>query len=260
MNIKLRTVLLSIAAPVTAVAFSVGMSSIVLLIAGSNPLEAYSDMIQHASKLETQIDILNRATPLYISGVAAAIGFRMNLFNIGVEGQYLLAALFAAAVGGAVSLPTVLHISLIFIVGMAVGSAYAGVAGWMKTSRGINEVISTIMLNGIAISGLVAWLVRRWQAGGSVDATTGSASIGTEPIDDSGLLPDITSWLEVFTRDVKQGKQLTGVLVVAAVVGVAYYVLLNRTRFGFDLRATGINPFAARAGGIAPKRMVLYTM
>lgn len=255
-----RKVVLAVAAPVAAVIFSVAMSSIVLLISGSNPLEAYGDMIQHASKLETQIDILNRATPLYISGVAAAIGFRMNLFNIGVEGQYLLAALFAAAAGGAVSLPTVLHISLIFIVAISVGSAYAGVAGWMKTSRGINEVISTIMLNGIAVSGLVAWLVREWQAGGKIDASTGAADIGTQKIAESGLLPDITSWVELFTRDVKQGKQLTGVLVVAAVLGIAYHVLLNRTRFGFDLRASGINPFAARAGGVSPKRMVLYSM
>ena len=61
-------------------------------------------MLNHASKLETMIDILNRATPLFISGIAAAIGFRMNLFNIGVEGQYLLAALVAAEVGGVVSL------------------------------------------------------------------------------------------------------------------------------------------------------------
>ena len=92
--------------------------------------------------------MINRATPLYISGVAAAIGFRMNLFNIGVEGQYLLAAIFAAFVGGAVALPGVFHIGLILLVAMFVGGMWAGVAGLLYTQRGINEVISTIMLNG----------------------------------------------------------------------------------------------------------------
>ena len=82
-------------------------------------------MIENASRLETFVDILNEATPLYISAVAAAIGFRMNRFNIGVEGQYLLAAFFAAAAGGYFAdLPPVLHVSLILIVAMFVGSAW----------------------------------------------------------------------------------------------------------------------------------------
>jgi len=87
MNSLYRRLSLGAAAPLMALIFAIVSSSIVLLLAGSNPLEAYGDMVNHASKLETMIDILNRATPLFISGIAAAIGFRMNLFNIGVEGQ-----------------------------------------------------------------------------------------------------------------------------------------------------------------------------
>ena len=77
---------LAAAAPTVALLFAVITSAIVLLASGSNPLEAFSEMINHARRLETIIDILNRATPLYLSGVAAAIGVKMNLFNIGVEG------------------------------------------------------------------------------------------------------------------------------------------------------------------------------
>lgn len=259
MNVStVRRLVLSVAAPVTAIVFAVGFSSVVLIISGSNPIEAYRDMIEHASKLETQVDILNRATPLYLSGVAAAIGFRMNLFNIGVEGQYLLAFIFAAAVGGAVSLPAVLHIGLILIVAMSVGAAYSGIAGVLKVTRGVNEVISTIMLNAIAISGLLAWLITRWQAGGEIASTGGR--VGTEPIDSSGLFPNINAWLELLTRDIRQGKELTGILLVAIVVGIGYHVLLNRTVFGYDLRASGANPFAARVGGIPPKRMIVAAM
>ena len=215
-------------------------------------------MVSHATKLETQIDILNYGRHrYYLSGVAAAIGFRMNLFNIGVEGQYLFAMLIAAQVGGLISLPQVLHILVIMVVAMVVGAAFAGLAGVLKVTRGINEVISTIMLNSIAVSGLIAWLSREWQAEqGAFTSTT----LGTDPIDESGLMPSINGLVEVFTREIGQGKELTGVFLIAIVVGIAYHVLLNRTRFGFDLRASGINPFAARAGGAPPKRMVVSAM
>jgi len=253
-----RRILLTLAAPVTAVVFAVVMSSAVLVISGSSPFQAFGDMVAHASKLETMIDILNRATPLYIAGIAAAIGFRMNLFNIGVDGQYLLAALIAAQVGSLVSLPAVLHVGLIILVAMSVGAVYAGFAGVLKVTRGVNEVISTIMLNAIAISGFFAFFIREWQAGDGIQG--GVARVGTTPIPSSGLLPSLNSILEAFTREIRQGKTLSGVLIIAILVGVGYHVLVNRTRFGFDLRATGINPFAAQVGGVPPKRMIVAAM
>ena len=259
-NETVRRIILALAAPLAAVVFATIASSVFLLIAGSNPFTAYGDMFEYGSRLEIQVDILNRATPLYISGVASAIGLRMNLFNIGVEGQYRLAAIVAAYVGASVSLPGVLHVGLILLVAMLVGGAYSGVAGVLKVTRGVNEVISTIMLNAIAISGLIAWLVREWQAGGSVDATATNLGVGTEPIDESGLIPNINSWLELFTREIGKGKELTGVFLVAVAVGILYHILINRTRFGFDLRASGINPFAARVGGVSDKKMVLGAM
>ncbi len=253
-----RRILLALAAPVVALVVALAMSSVVLVLSGSNPLEAFADMIGHASRLETMVDILNRATPIYIAGVAVAIGFRMNLFNIGVEGQYLLAALVAAHVGALVDLPPPLRIVFILVVAMAVGAAYSGFAGVLKVTRGISEVISTIMLNAIAITGLIAFLIREWQAGGAIQGGVGR--VGTTPIPDSGLIPNMNPVLEFFTREIRQGKQLTGVLVVAILVGIVYHLLVNRTRFGFDLRASGINPFAAQVGGVPAKRMVVSAM
>jgi simple sugar transport system permease protein len=234
------------------------MSSAVLIWSGSNPIAAFGDMLGHASRLETMVDILNRATPLYIAGVAVAIGFRMNLFNIGVEGQYLLAAIVAAHLGATVNLPGPIRIAFILLVAMAVGAAYAGFAGVLKVTRGISEVISTIMLNAIAISGLVAYLVRAWQAGGEIQG--GVSRVGTAPIPESGLIPNLNGLLELVTREIGQGKELTGVLVIAVLVGIGYHVLVNRTRFGFDLRASGINPFAAQVGGVPAKRMIVSAM
>ena len=156
---RIRRLLMSMTAPVVAVVFAVTLSSAVLVVAGTNPLEAWREMLAYGTRLETLVATANRATPLYLAGIAVAIGFRMNLFNIGVEGQYVLAALLAASVGAAVDLPPVLHVLLIMGVAMSVGSLYAGVAGYLKVTRGVHEVISTIMLNAVALS-LVGYLLR----------------------------------------------------------------------------------------------------
>ncbi len=249
----LRRIGLALAAPALAAVFAFGLAALVLVISGSNPFTAFSEMLENASRLETMVDIVNRAIPLFISGVAAAIGFRMNLFNIGVEGQYLVAAFFAAAAGGAVDLPPVLHVGLILVVAMAVGATYSGVAGVLKVTRGINEVISTIMLNGIAVAGLLPWLIREWAGDGGTDS-------GTETLAESGRLPNLNGVVELVTREIGKGRELSSMLIVAIVVAVVYHLFVNRTRLGFDLRASGANPFAAEVSGVNPKRMVLIAM
>ncbi len=254
MNGLSRRVLLALAAPVIAVVFSLLLSSIVLLISGSNPLAAYWDMIANGGRLETIVDMLNRSTPLYLSGLAAAIGFRMNLFNIGVEGQYILAAFAAAVIGANVILPSVFHIALILLVAMLVGAAWSGLAGWLKVARGINEVISTIMLNFIAISGIIAWLAVELRDG---PLTPNS---GTKFIPESGRLPDLNGFVEIFTREISGGRKLSAVLLLAITAGIIFHVFLNRTRLGFDLRVSGYNPSAARVGGVPADRMVVMAM
>ena len=252
-----RKMLFSVAPALGAFVLTLVISSLALIAFGSNPIDAFSDMLGHASRLETQVDILNRATPLYLSAVAAAIGFRMNLFNIGVEGQYLFAFIVAAQVGSVLSLPAILHIPVILITAMITGGLFAGIAGVLKVTRGVNEVISTIMLNSIGVAGLIAALQARWQPEQEQFTST---TLGTAPVDESGLIPNINGVLEIFTREIGQGGELTGMLLVAIAVGIGYHLLLTRLRFGFDLRASGINPFAARAGGVAPKQMIVAAM
>ncbi len=255
MNVGLiRRVGLAVAAPLVAAVVAILVSSIVLQVSGSNPYETFKTMLENGTKLETMIDMLNRATPLYLSAVAAAIGFRMNLFNIGVEGQYILAAFLAAVVGAQFELWAPLHIAVIMLTAMVVGAAWSGLAGVLKVTRGVNEVISTIMLNFIAVGGLVAGLLPRF-----IDDPT-AANQGTPQIAESGRLPDLNSWVEVFTREITKGRRLTGVLLVAIAVGIIYHVVLNRSRFGYDIRASGMNPDAARVGGVPPKRMVVIAM
>ncbi len=254
MNNTLRRFGLTLAAPVIATVVAIAISSVVLAVSGSDPVETFKTMISNGTKLESIVDMLNRATPLYLAAIAAAIGFRMNLFNIGVEGQYVLAAFVAAVVGAKINLPGPLHVLVILLVAMAVGAIWSGIAGLLKVARGVNEVISTIMLNFIATGGLVAALLPHF-----IEDPT-AANQGTPQVPESGWLPDLNGLMELFTRDITKGRHLTGVFLIAILVGIIYHILLNRSRFGFDIRASGMNPIAARVGGVPPKRMILIAM
>jgi simple sugar transport system permease protein len=244
-----RRIALAVAAPVLAILFALLVTSIVLLAAGNNPIAAYVTMVQQLTKPRVQVNILNNATTYYLSAVAVAIGFKMNLFNIGVDGQYRLAAMLAAAVGGAVALPAPLHVGLIIVVAMCVGAFWAGIAGLLKVTRGVSEVISTIMLNFIA-TGIVAYLLAPDRL--AVE-TQGSNNIGTRPIPESGQIPGLP--IIPGTPNL-----VFGAIILAALVGVGYWFLLNRTRFGYDLRATGMAESAAVASGVNVKKMILVSM
>ena len=245
----MRRIALGLAAPVLAIAFSILVTSIVLWASGNNPVGAFSTMVQQLGKPRVDVNILNNATTYYLSAVAVAIGFKMNLFNIGVDGQYRLAAMIAAAVGGAVALPPVLHVTLIVVVAMMVGAFWAGIAGLLKVTRGVSEVISTIMLNFIA-TGVVAYLLSTDRLAVSV---AGSNNIGTQPLPPSGQMPGLA---------IIPGtpNMVFGMIFLAAAVGFGYWFLLNRTRFGYDLTATGMSEPAAIASGVNVKKMILIAM
>jgi ABC-type uncharacterized transport system permease subunit len=246
---RARKIALTLAAPLLAIVISLVITSLVLVSTGTPAWSTFSLMLDYAAQPRTSTLIINSAVTYYFAALAVAVGFRMNLFNIGVDGQYRLGAMIAASVGGAVSLPGPLHVLLIIAVSVMVGAMWAGIAGLLKVYRGVSEVISTIMLNFIA-TGLVAYLLT---PGRLAVSTAGSNNIGTKEIPESGrvggieLVPD--SPLKVY-----------GLIVLAIAAGFAYWFLIERTRFGFDLRATGLNEEAAVASGVNVKRMVLVSM
>lgn len=248
-----KKIFYAIAAPVAAVVVALVISSIVLLFAGANPLSAYNNMWEFGTRLETIVETLNRATPLYLSGIAVAIGFRMNLFNIGIEGQYVLAAIIAAKVGSEINLPPVLHVGVIILTAMIVGAIWSGLAGFLKVTRNVHEVISTIMLNAIAVAGITSYLLSIW------DVPDEGLDTALGEIPESGWMPSLNPVVEIFTREIKR-VELWGFLIVAIVVGVVYHYMINRTRIGFDLRASGENAPAAEASGTDPKRMIMTAM
>jgi simple sugar transport system permease protein len=252
----LRRIALGVSAPLLALVFALTVSGIVLWITGNNPFSAFNSMYHYGTRRDSIIFALNTAGPYYVSGLAVAIGFKMNLFNIGVEGQYRLAVLIAAAAGAAITLPAPFHVAWIILVAMVIGSAWAAVAGLLKAYRGVSEVISTIMLNTIAFGFTAYLLVHHLKR----KAAKGDLTIKTPLIPRSGWLPSLDPVLRAIGIHPPQGYSLSSFIVLCAFVGIVYYVLVWRTRFGFDLRATGWNFHAAAASGIRPRAMIIRTM
>ncbi len=252
-----RRLLLSVAAPVLALLVALLVAFLAIRLNGNEPFGVFSDVFKAGIKGGQIVRTVDLAVPYFLSGIAVALTFRMGMFNIGVEGQYRLAALIAAYVGAQVTfLPAPLHVLFIVLIAAAAGAAWSGIAGVLKVYRGVSEVISTIMLNLIA-GLLIAYLLATYfrDAGAKT-----SSSLPTKPIPKSGLVPSLNHLLKDIGIEVPVGYSVTGLVVLAILVGVGFWVLLSRTRFGFDLRASGLNPFAARASGVNSDAMIVKTM
>jgi general nucleoside transport system permease protein len=240
----LRRILVGAAAPVLALVIALVITMAILLMAG-NSIPGFLGTIFSAPAARNLVNIVNNGSVLYLSALAAAIGFRMNLFNIGVEGQYRVAVFAAAAFCGQDLLPGLLNIVVAFVLAIMAGAAWAAIAGLLKVTRGVSEVISTIMLNAIAVS-LTAYFLRKW------GITVGN-SLQTKPVPKGSWVPGL---------DLVPGapNEILGLALLAVLAGVGYAVVLNRSRFGFDLRATGASATAAVASGIDVRRMVVVSM
>jgi simple sugar transport system permease protein len=169
----------------------------------------------------------------------------MNLFNIGVEGQYRVAAVVAAVFGGSTALPPGIHALAIILVAAVAGALWAAIPAILKVTRGVNEVISTIMMNGLAL-GLAAYLIRP-----DVFGELRGNNIRTPEIPSSGWVPGIS---------LGGAGTIFGLVFLAVALGIGYWVMMNRTRFGFELRASGESSTAAAAGGVSAKKMILIAM
>ena len=167
----------------------------------------------------------------------------MNIFNIGVEGQYLFAALMAAEAGSRISLPGPLHIAAILAVALISGAAWAGISAFLKVRKNIHEVISTIMLNYIALS-FIQWLFNSFFRDDSVEGL----NIKTTIIEESGRLPDLV-----------EGR-LNSMFIIALLVVAIFWVVVYRSTFGFKLRASGYNATAASTAGISATKMTVIAL
>ncbi len=248
---RLGGVVVPIAA--TALAFLIG--GLVVLVTGSNPFTAYKAIFEGtgltwfapwvtgeareeaANDLQQTLIVM---TPLILTALAVAFAYRCGLFNIGGQGQYWIGFIAALYVGTHLEgTPRPLHILLAVVAAIVAGGLWGGVAGILKATVGAHEVISTIMLNWIAIYGGIYL----FEIGGRLQGPERSIP-RSETLFESAELWPIWGSLPA----------LHAGIFIALFALVVYHVLLNRTTLGFEVRAVGFNPEAARYGGISVSR------
>jgi ABC-type uncharacterized transport system permease subunit len=188
-----------------------------------------------------------KAALLALTGLSVAVAFRVGLFNIGAQGQLIVGALCAAVVGAGLSLPSSVHLPLALLAAALTGAGWALLPALLKVYRGVHEVISTIMLNWVAVSLVESWLVTGPLAAG---AQGGASRSGTEEILATAQLPRLLGELSRL--------HLGFPLAVLLVGGV--WLWLFRTTSGYETRAVGLSPEAARAAGIPVERKVVEGM
>ena len=208
--------------------------------------EAYAGLFQGAfGSVGAISETLTAATPLILAGLAVAIGFRAGLFNIGAEGQMLIGGLSALMVGFSFDgLPIAIHLPLAIIAGIIGGAMWGGFPGWLRAKTGAHEVITTIMMNWIAIR-FVDWALKTpfIQATGRTDPISKSVL-------ESARLPKLFG---------AQYRVHAGIILALLVAWFAYWLLFKST-IGFEFRAVGYNPDGARYAGISVTRAYVLVM
>lgn len=219
------------------------VGAVIVAILGVSPLRAYAALINGAfGSVNALAGTLTKTIPLVFTGLAVAMAFRCGLFNIGGEGQLYLGGLASVLIALALpGLPRLVLLPLAILGGMAAGFAWGGIPGLLKAKFETHEVIVSVMLNYVAVF-LVSYLVNyQFKAKGWVAQTN--------------IIPQAATLREIVPRS-----QLTTALFIAIVAVVVVYWLLWKTSLGFEIRATGENPFAAQAAGISKSRSIVLAM
>ncbi len=220
--------------------------SLLIFVYGESPIEVYSSILEASVGSADGIGyVLAIATPLIFSALAVSVCFKGGLFNIGVEGQYLVAMVAAAWVEVSLtSLPGPILVPLTLLAAMLGGMIWAAVPGILKVKTGAHEVVTTIMMNGIAIS-LVAWAINFPLHFN--DAPEGAfVDLRTNEFPEQGLVGDIGQYF-----DITPGAHLSWLLFLAIGAAIVVWFLFRRMRLGYEARAVGSSPGSAKTGGIS---------
>ena len=237
MNNKMRNKLEEILIPVFAVFLALVIGAGIISYLGENPLNAYYYLFIGAFSGERAIArTLLEATPMIFTGLSVLFAFKAGMFNIGGQGQFIMGGLTAAAVGAFVHNAGVNNVFVILILSGLAGFAWAAIAGVLKAKLGVHEVISTIMLNYIAMNFEQYALNYPLKAGGP-----NGPSPQTPPVFESArlmqLLPDTREAFNVG-------------FIVAIVAVIVVWFIMERTILGYEIKAVGSNPTAAENAGI----------
>ncbi len=234
------------------VAFIIG--GVVIQLGGGQPIKSYEHIVEAAfGSVGVFNDTLTKSTPLILVGLACAIAFRMKLWNIGAEGQFFMGAWGASAVVLVPLLspqtPRVIMIAAMMLAGFACGAAWGLVPGYLKARFNVNEIVTTLMMNYIATSWVLFWVFGAWSEGG---------------FQMTRMFPR-TAWLPRLTDYAAQVPLFSGMtlhlgLVFGIVAAVAVWFIINRSRWGYEIRLIGDNKRAAYYAGVDIVRNTVLVM
>jgi len=234
--------------PVFATLAALGVGAIMLLVLGANPLQAYKALWDGAfGSVNAFAETLVKATPLLLIGIGICISFRGDVINIGGEGQMIVGAILGTWVGLTFTdWPGWLVITVSLLAGFLGGAIWGGIPGYLKAYFNVNEILSTVMMNAIAVQ-LMNFLLR----GPMIDPS--QAQLASK-------IPQTARLLNAFRLPRLVPTRLHLGALVAVVLAVLVYILLWRTTWGYRIRAVGQNPHASRYAGIKVQRYVVLAL
>jgi len=245
-DLKRFTLTLSI--PLIGVIIAVIIGAIIMIITGYDPIEAYAALFYGGFVRNWHVSVLN-AAPLIFTGLSVAFAFKAGLFNIGAEGQYYVGAMVAAFFGITIYLPPVISLPLILLLSGIISSLYNFIPALLKVKTGAHEVITTMMFAHIARYSSSIFI--RYMGG---DPNTSRHPYVTYPILESNWLPRFQQFLPHANYRLHIG------ILIGIFFALFVYYLLYYTRIGFEIRAVGLNPNAARTQGISISRNLFIAL
>ena len=248
---------------VLAIVLGIIIGSIILLISGTNPIEAYKVIFFGAYGKPKYISwTLVKSVPLILTGLSVAFAFNTGLFNIGAEGQYIVGSIGALVVGLLLDLPPVLHGLVALIAGALCGYIWGAIVGILKAKFEVNEVISSIMMNWIGFylsNYLLSFPILRNIESDNSYSIKESASIkilGAWKTSEAGKAVLAQN---KFLRDILNPPVNFGIIIAIVAAFIIWYIL-KKTTLGYELRAVGFNEKAAEYGGISINKSIVKSM
>lgn len=248
---------------VLAIILGILIGSIILLVSGTNPIEAYKVIFFGAFGKPKYISwTLVKAVPLILTGLSVAFAFNTGLFNIGAEGQYIVGSIGALVVGLLVDLPPVLHGLVALLAGALCGYVWGAIVGILKAKFEVNEVISSIMMNWIGFylsNYLLSFPILRNIESDNSYSIKNTASIkilGAWKTSEAGRAVLANN---KFLRDILNPPVNFGII-IAIIAALVIWYILKKTTLGYELRAVGFNDKAAEYGGISINKSIVTSM
>lgn len=235
----------NILVPVLSVIFALIIGALIMLGFGYNPVEGYVALWDGIFMDSYGVgEAIRQLTPLLLTGLSVAFAFRAGLFNIGAEGQVFVGWLAAVWVGVALDAPAVIHLPLAIIAAALAGALWGFVPGLLKATRGVHEVIVTIMMNYVALYSTNAIIQH----------------VLTDNRDKTDAIPQSASLRADWLTSLTEGSRLHYGILVALFAALVMWFIIDRTTMGYEIRSVGLNPHASKYAGMNVKKNIILSM